>query len=94
MRPAAMADCIRIVGWVEVLSGEGGSDWRLFRRVMQEIERMQRRALGLCFQKKAFFVDARGKLGTQIPQKSGPLVPRCRSSRQRMSVRGMARFIV
>ena len=79
-RGSMLADCIRIVGWVETSSGEGGSDWRLFRRVMQEIELMERKALGLCFQKKVFLVDARGKLG-QIDYKRAQLETRVETLR-------------
>ena len=66
---AITTDCIRIMGWVELSSEEGATDWRLLTRVMREIEdlasgwghaRDRGHAVGLCLRKMAFYVDARG----------------------------------
>ncbi len=35
---AITTDCIHIMGWVELSSVEGATDWRLLTRVMREIE--------------------------------------------------------
>ena len=45
------ADCLRVMGWVELSAAEGATDWRLFRRVSHAIEGMEQRALGLSLQK-------------------------------------------
>jgi hypothetical protein len=60
---------MRIMGWVEMSSEEGATDWRLLTRVMREIEdlasgwghaRDRGHALGLCLRKMAYYVDAGG----------------------------------
>ncbi len=62
-------DCIRLMGWVELSSEEGATDWRLLTRVMRLIEdlasgwghaRDRGHALGLCLRKMAYYVDAGG----------------------------------
>jgi hypothetical protein len=64
-------DCICIMGWIELHSSEGTTDWRLFTRVMREIESMEQRALSLCLRKKTFCVDSHGKLSNalEIPRR-------------------------
>jgi hypothetical protein len=63
---AGVLDSIRVMGWIELYSAEGTTDWRLFTRVMQEIESMEQRALTLCFRKKTFHVDSHGKLSNAL----------------------------
>jgi hypothetical protein len=67
-------DCICIMGWIELHSSEGTTDWRLFTRVMREIESMEKRALALCLRKKTFCVDSHGKLSNalEIPHRQLP----------------------
>jgi len=52
------ADCIRVMGWSELSSQQGATDWRVFRMVITEIEEMQREAPGLYLQKQALYSDA------------------------------------
>jgi len=63
---AGVLDSIRVMGWIELYSAEGTTDWRLFTRVMREIESMEQRALTLCFRKKTFHVDSHGKLSNAL----------------------------
>ena len=42
------ADCICIMGWAELSSQQGATDWRVFRMVMKEIEEMEHEAPELC----------------------------------------------
>ena len=71
------ADCICIMGWVELLSKPifdnnskptvdnnclGATDWRVFRMVMNEIEAMWKEAPGLSLRKLVFFVDTSGQV--------------------------------
>ena len=59
-------NCLRIMGWAELSSSQGPPDWRLFRRVLQEIEGMAKNAPGLILRKNAFFVCASGKLAKPL----------------------------
>ena len=54
-------ESIRVTAWAELFSPEGATDWRLLRRVLQEIEDMERNALVLCLKKMATYMDASGK---------------------------------
>jgi hypothetical protein len=54
-------DCIRLMGWVELSKGEQGvTDWCLFRRVMREIEGMERNAPAMCLKKMVLHVNTHG----------------------------------
>jgi len=60
------ADCICIMGWAELLSREGATDWRVFRMVIEEIEAMQHNAPGLCLRKLVLYVDASGHVAKPL----------------------------
>jgi hypothetical protein len=62
----SVTDCIHIMGWIELISAEGATDWRLLTRVMREIEKLEQRAPELCLRKKTFYVDAHGKLSNAL----------------------------
>ncbi len=55
---------IRVMGWVELSSSGGATDWRLFKRVMREIEKMRMRTPGLELQIAVWCVNAHGKPAT------------------------------
>jgi hypothetical protein len=59
-------DCICIMGWIDLYSMGGTTDWRLFTRVMREIESREKRALALCLRKKTFCVDSHGKMSNAL----------------------------
>ena len=60
------ADCICVMGWAQLSSQQGATDWRVFRMVITEIEAMQREALGLCLRKMAFYVDVSGQVSEPL----------------------------
>ena len=59
-------NCLRIMGWAELSSSQGATDWRLFRRVLQEIEGMAKNAPGLNLRKIVFCINAFGKLAKPL----------------------------
>ena len=54
------ADCICVMGWCELSSQQGATNWRTFQMVMKEIEEMEQDAPGLYLQKQALYVNASG----------------------------------
>jgi hypothetical protein len=62
----SVTDSIRIMGWIELHSAEGTTDWRLLTRVMQEIETMEKRAPAMFLRKKTLYVDAHGNLSNAL----------------------------
>jgi len=59
-------DCLRIMGWAHLSSQHGATDWRLFQRVLQAIEKMAESAPGLSLQKMAFYVNTNGQLAKPL----------------------------
>ena len=55
---------IRVMGWAELSSSAGATDWRLFKRVMREIEEMRMSAPGLELQIAVWYLNAHGKAAT------------------------------
>jgi len=64
LKVPVLINCICIMGWAEVSSQEGATDWRIFQMVMKEIEdlEMEHNAPGLCLQKMAFYMGAGGQI--------------------------------
>jgi len=60
------SNSLRVMGWAELSTRQGATDWRLFRRVIKAIEGMAKRAPGLILRKMVFYVDARGKLAKPL----------------------------
>jgi len=60
------SNSLRVMGWAEVSTLQGATDWRLFQRVLQAIEDMAQSAPGLSLQKMAFHVDSSGKLAKPL----------------------------
>jgi len=60
------SNSLRVMGWAQVSSQHGATDWRLFKRVVQAIEGMAQSAPGLNLRKMAFYVDANGKLAKPL----------------------------
>jgi small ubiquitin-related modifier len=56
-------DSIRVVAWAELINGSqlGATDWRLFKRVMHEVEGAERESPGLYLRKLALYVGADGQ---------------------------------
>jgi hypothetical protein len=56
-------DSIRVVAWAELIneSQHGTTDWRLFKRVMHEVECEERESPGLYLRKLALYVGADGQ---------------------------------
>ena len=54
------------MGWIELHSAEGATDWRRLTRVMQEIDKMEHRTPEMCLRKKTFYVDAHDKLSNAL----------------------------
>jgi len=60
------SNSLRIMGWAEVSTLQGATDWRLFRGVIRAIEGMAQRAPCLSLRKMALYADASGKLAKPI----------------------------
>eukprot|EP00277_Geminigera_cryophila_P013459 CAMPEP_0179444644 /NCGR_PEP_ID=MMETSP0799-20121207/28080_1 /TAXON_ID=46947 /ORGANISM="Geminigera cryophila, Strain CCMP2564" /LENGTH=1038 /DNA_ID=CAMNT_0021231873 /DNA_START=47 /DNA_END=3165 /DNA_ORIENTATION=+ len=57
------SNCLRIMGWAELSSCLGATDWRLFQRILKVIEGMAHSAPGLSLRKMALYVDRRRQCG-------------------------------
>jgi hypothetical protein len=55
---------IRVIGWSELSSSAGATDWRLFKSVMRDIEEMRMSAPGLELQIAVWYVNAHWKPAT------------------------------
>jgi hypothetical protein len=58
-----------VVAWAELINGSqlGATDWRLFKRVMHEVECEERESPGLYLRKLALYVGADGQLAEPEP---------------------------
>jgi len=58
------SESIRVMAWAELIKPSqhnAATDWRLFKRVMHEIEKAESEVPGLCLLKLAVHVDAQGR---------------------------------
>jgi len=70
------SDYINLMGWAELKSSQGTTDWRLLRHVVEEIKLAEKRTASLHLRTMLVFVDAQNRrsLDTQRPSKKKELI--------------------